>query len=204
MPEFDEITELRDGDRAFKPSANFRRDAQPDTDLAARRWMIPDGFKRAGDCVIQEAVGDSSRIRDWLFYPAAYLYRHYIELSLKNLILDGSEVLDRTLLRNALDSHDLRSLWREVRRILEAVWPHGEPSTLHAAEQIILEFHRIDPTGQGFRYAANKTGGPFLGELPQAFCLQNLAQTMDGLHNFLEGALCGITELLADIPSDGP
>jgi hypothetical protein len=60
---------------------------------------------------------------------------------------------------------------------------------LLAVERAVLEFHKIDATGQEFRYSKLKSGKDSLSSVPKTIDLLVLRDVMDGVYNFLDG--CG-------------
>jgi hypothetical protein len=52
-----------------------------------RKYRLLQGYKRAGDVLIQHALADVSE-GDNLIWPAIFNYRHYIELALKTLVAE--------------------------------------------------------------------------------------------------------------------
>ena len=58
---------------------------------------------------------------------------------------------------------------------------------------MILEFHKLDKTGQVFRYARDKSGKIHLQkERGRIVDLANLKKIIDGVSNFLDAVYAGI------------
>lgn len=55
--------------------------------------LIAEGFKRLGDLGVA-SVEQSGRGHDFLVYPILFSYRHFIELSLKEIIWNARRLLD--------------------------------------------------------------------------------------------------------------
>lgn len=108
-------------------------------------------FKEAGDKIVKEIFRDEDGIpADIYFMPVAYLYRHSLELKLKEIIRLGCDLalLEREKkLLSVLKNHSLHPLWNYVRKIIEKHWPNDETSDLDKAWLIIQEFHKIDKDG---------------------------------------------------------
>ena len=159
---------------------------------------IADGFKEAADVIVDYlATGKHTGYPDRLFFPIAYLYRHSIELYLKSLMQDG---IDLGILENdeknedLLVSHNLHKLWNKVRVVLEEFWSNGDPNTLIAAENIILQFHHLDESGQSFRYSRDKQSKSNLKEIPTHVDLAELKEVSGGLLSFLDACSMGLGE----------
>ena len=129
---------------------------------------------------------------DDLVFPVAYLYRHHLELILKELVRLGIRLgaLDRC--EEAMGGHNLHKLWNKAKQLILQVWPDSPDTDLQAVEQVILEFHKLDPSGQAFRYARDKDGGQHLAGAPERVGLNNLKSVVDAVSAFLDAAYAGI------------
>jgi hypothetical protein len=107
------------------------------------------GYKSAADRLLESLAEDRLQL-DAIIYPAVFLYRHYIELSLKHIVREGS-----ILLKGAppLKDHDLNKQWWAARGILEKLWPESDRGPLDEAERVIRQFSAVDPRSTAFRYA---------------------------------------------------
>ena len=159
------------------------------------------GYKRAGDILIAHAK-DTSREHDYVVLPAVFLYRQYLELQLKQLIRDGKALLDES--PDFPKIHDLGKLWTECRQVLEQVWPDDSTDSassdtredLLALEECIMQFASIDPTSMAFRYPVGKHGETLLPDDVRIINLNNLADVMNKISNYLDGAATGISVYL--------
>lgn len=153
------------------------------------------GFKEAADKIIEAAEHDDKH-PDLLFFPVAYLYRHSLELSLKEIVemsvKSGAIAVPDDVLAELLGGHNLYCLWNRTREAIQAVWPEGDHVDTKAVEKVILEFHRLDKSGQAFRYPTDKSGKPHLATAPQCVSLQNLKKVMDAVDRYLDASYAGI------------
>ena len=154
---------------------------------AASDGAIAESFKLAADLLVDGIEEGNGYSTERMFYPVAYNYRHYVELSLKVVIRLGIRLQFVESANKALSGHDLEKLWRNARLIIEAFFPTGEREPVDAAEQIIAQFHALDRNGQGFRYARSKQDQTHLGNCPDLVNLLELRKVMKGLANFLDG-----------------
>jgi hypothetical protein len=195
------------GDRPFQGKGDSNL-------LAVIRWQGIDGewlfteenyalaFKVAADLVVDAldapsipwlgpvaTGGDYPRDADHYFFPVAYLYRHCIELQLKDLIRAGvSAAVVPQPGERLLGSHPLKDLWTKAREVLLSRWGGAPTETLDAVERVILDFHDLDKCGQAFRYPHDKTGGKLLSSAPPAVNLGHLKEVVDGVYHFLNAA----------------
>ncbi|MDY0340557.1 MAG: hypothetical protein RBS17_05030 [Coriobacteriia bacterium] len=117
------------------------------------------GYQQGADVLIEQALGDTSSL-DLLVYPAMFLYRHYLELTLKLCAWEASRV--RGPGARVPKGHDVRHLWGQLcQRLAEAI-PDWPPDQLSEMSRLIGEFATIDPGAQGFRYPVDSKGGPSL------------------------------------------
>jgi hypothetical protein len=125
--------------------------------------------------------------------PIAFLYRHCLELRLKELIVQGSALIEVPL--NLKLNHDLKKLWGLVRKILEKVWPNEPETELEAVEFCIDELDRVDKKSEEFRYPFRKDGEQTLPELDH-LNIRHFTEVMKGITAFLEGCSMGISVYL--------
>jgi len=160
--------------------------------------LLAVAFKDAGDKIIKElSRREDYRNPDVFFMPIAYLYRHSLELKMKEIIKLGIRlklVEKDTKLLCILRKHELHPLWNFARRVIEQYWQHGSKDDLNAAGRIIQEFHKIDRTGQHLRYTEDQNGNKTLNQLPESVQLIHLQDVFEGVFNFLEGCEIGLNE----------
>jgi hypothetical protein len=118
---------------------------------------------------------------------AIFLFRHYLELSLKRIILSGRwlerENKNRTQpVQPIAHIHDLRKLWNWVLTDAKPkLAPHDwESYDIPFIEKLIDEFHAEDKNGVAFRYAGEN--GDFC-----LFDLRTLARVLVHIHQILNG-----------------
>ena len=139
--------------------------------------LIAGGYKTAGDAIIERLVNHGRD--DGLVMPALFCYRNYMELALKSII----EVLRRIDDDGASypRTHNLKKLWEIARAGMEEHIDDdaGDEEALLAVEACVMEMHRIDEAGVGFRY-------PVGIDMDQVD-LGNLARVIERVTNFLGG-----------------
>ena len=171
------------GDRLFRKGGSGSLAACTMASLRSEGFVAM-GFKNAVDGIVQH-VSRSGR-DDSLILPILFLYRHYIEMQLKETALhlhrwDGKgesyvRTHDLSRLVSILDHPDLKEAQTS---------PEGEAAR-RAARECVLEFHRMDPRGTEMRY-------PDKAPLEQ-LDLGHLKSTMEGLANYLGAAADQVEE----------
>lgn len=147
---------------------------------------LPDSFFRAALLLVQLVVSHQVR-EDIEGLAAIFLFRHYLELILKNIIVNG-----RWLVRvdeNAKEGvqevkriHELTTLWNWVLRDAKPKMSDGdwENYDTEFVEKCIAEFDEVDKKGFAFRYAGQ--GAEFC-----LFDFRVLAQVMEHIYQVLDG-----------------
>jgi hypothetical protein len=162
-------------------------------------------YKEAAEELVQ-AVLDQRAAADSAIYPILYLYRHYVELMLKEIIYLG-EALEKKRTASGHEHHSVDKLWREVRQILERTFPEGQREGTDSVERVVLELAKIDPSGEAFRYPwkRKKTGGGTTWPNSVQLNLENLRQVIRGVSALLDGSCDAMDEMLrtqADMDAD--
>ncbi len=156
---------------------------------------IAEGFKLAADSVVvhaQEGFGHPDRY----FWPSAYLYRHALELTLKEIIRTGSMLTQLALREKSLVGHDLARFWTRARTLVVAIWPEGDQTELGPVDNVVHDLDRVDPRGDAFRYRADTKGRLHLADLPRVLSLELMAQRFGDAYSFLDGVYFGILHYL--------
>lgn len=112
------------------------------------------GYKDAADILVNNIANNRS-FQNSLAFPAIFLYRHFIELSLKLIIKYGHELYD--VQNNYKEIHNLEELWSDCRLIIERKWPQENYEILDVTGNIIKEFSKIDLSSFESRYPEKKT-----------------------------------------------
>jgi hypothetical protein len=151
-----------------------------------------EGYRLAAEFLI-ERIADTGFDQDFLVYPICFLYRHYVELSLKDIIGTGQELVDEDSAPPG--GHELRRLWAKARIHIEREFS-GEISQLNRADELVAELAGTDPTSQTFRYRVDNRGRAHLAG-QEVLNLGQFAEAMRELSLFLEGCGCGLGEHLS-------
>ncbi|MGB1014374.1 MAG: hypothetical protein ACPG4T_09605 [Nannocystaceae bacterium] len=132
-------------------------------------------YKKAGDILVGQAKADSMVV-DFLGYPTVFLYRHYLELSLKDFC---NRLGEKPKL-----NHGLIPLWRVIRDYFDET--KSDPD-FDAVESVIKEWERYDRGSFSFRYPTKKSGERSLPDDFSAVGLENLCTQIQKLDNFFGG-----------------
>lgn len=193
--------QVKDGDHMLPTwiSLGWLASMQPNETVYA------EAFKEAGDKLVDALFQEDNKLpSDIYFMPITYLYRHSLEIKLKEIIklglrLDLIEEDDKV--SEAMKKHGLHKLWNHARRVIDAHWPPSDmPKSAKVdvdnAGKIILEFHKIDMTGQNLRYPEDRKGNPTLKGMPEAVELTQIKDVFEAAYNFLNGCDSGLIEAI--------
>ena len=146
-----------------------------------RNYRLLQGYKRAGDILIQPALADPYD-RNNLIFPAIFNYRHYIELALKGIIEEHGCFAGVSL---GSKNHKLPELWQLFVKIAAAFDYDcsNDPMAL-AVSACVDEFAAVDARSTAFRYACNLDGKT--PNLPEGLDLVRLHDVMNRIENFFE------------------
>lgn len=142
-----------------------------------------EGFKRLADVGVAH-IERTGRDHDYLIYPILFGYRHYVELSLKEVIRDARQLLDKD--GGVPETHNLAHLWNTAEPLLNQITKGSE--TLRDVRECIAHFARLDPVSEAFRYPVKKTGELTLPEELHNLDLGQARAVMERLAGFLDAA----------------
>lgn len=121
-----------------------------DFSLLARYYL------ESANALIEITVSDSSKL-DVYIYSAVFLYRHSVELLLKELIWMSNYLLGRG--KTFPKHHRLMELWQTLKSnaisLLKSDFPMNKKQVQYI-ETIIEEFMKYDPESDSFRYPFDK------------------------------------------------
>lgn len=142
-----------------------------------------EGYRRAA-CAVYEVSVATNTSPDYTVFPIAFLWRHHIELALKDIIAIG-----RYLQGEGAEfppHHFLLRLWQEARPHIARCGAEDSPE-LDNVEANIREFERVDPHADGFRYPLDKKQRTAsLPNAPEYVNLESLHEGLSAVANFLD------------------
>ncbi len=175
-------------DKFFKSDHNWWHDAC--VGLQEHGWdAYAEGFKMAADIIVKNYEDFD---KNFLVFPIVFLYRQYLELRLKEIIIIGYSSLNKD--KKIHFNHDILILWYEVRKIIMELWPDQSEYELEAIDGLIKEFSRADPASYCFRYPEDKNRKTFHYDI-MLINLENLSEVIEKIANIIDGASIGISEM---------
>jgi len=202
MPTIKELLRLpRKGDAVIpSPTALERYRGDP-----ADAYAL--GYRMAAN-ILAEHVREQGR-EAILFYPVVFLYRHHVELILKNLIFAFSEPAVRRVTKSEelsekerdylKKTHSLQELWTRLRPMVQRLGGVVSAEEIKGINFYVQQLTEIDPKSESFRYATGlDETKDALGKAQKegaAVDLQTFAEAMERL----AGCLGGLDDYLGEI-----
>jgi hypothetical protein len=148
-------------------------------------------------------VAETERDQDFLVYPIVFLYRHYIELTLKEIIARTPYLIERDLSeaeKKHLTGHRLDLLWSDFKPLSGDItkaggWVDLPIEDINGIDDYIRQISEIDPDSQRLRYSHLKKGEPSLPEQLTHINLRHFGELMDRLARYLWGIDLGMSAL---------
>lgn len=148
-----------------------------------RLVLMAAGYKEAADRLV-DAVAADALLQGTVVYPIIFLYRHFMELELKYVLMTYGRHFDKEA---DWKSHSLTDLWAKVRPIIETAGAGTDDGGANdAVEACIREMSAADPMSFAFRYPVEKNGRSMVLTF-ETVDLGNLCRTMTKIANYFRG-----------------
>jgi hypothetical protein len=162
------------------------------------------GFREASSQLVEHMCKEPSN-QDYLVYPIVYLYRHHIEMVLKDIFRLSVDLLEKPMSNRQekkLKAHNLSQLWDMIRPNLAPICDlAGEAALpledLNGIDAYMNQLNAHDPGGQSFRYARQQDMTRTLDVDLVHINIRSFAIHMEKLADYLDG-LEGWLQILAD------
>lgn len=114
-------------------------------------------YKSASVVLFNQLDGSATKANT-LVYPIVFLNRHYIELQLKEIIIELNLIVYNT--RKFSPTHDLMILWDEYINLLSRLGDNHKIDKLMLCnvKKLIKELNVVDCQSASFRYPVKKAG----------------------------------------------
>jgi hypothetical protein len=130
------------------------------------------GYKWALKVLLKQATTVGLHPNEDHYYPILFVFRQYLELRLKNLIINLNSYLGEKEI--CTNQHNLKILWNSCHRLIIKFFSDNDNdleedpqikadfyNDLNLIGKFILELHSIDPDAQSTRYPENNSHHPF-------------------------------------------
>jgi hypothetical protein len=151
-----------DGDQLLKIDPDHQRTAMQHTFRAEMTYI--NGYMWAAEAVfnraqVREQHSPSSLLLEhWLVYPLYFLYRHAVELGLKDILRTAIATLTEKQRKSINTTHDVYELWEAAKPWVMS-FAHNELKDHTAAfESMLKQIQTYDPNAEAGRYHMSKVG----------------------------------------------
>ncbi len=144
--------ELTIDEKLFRGDCDdWQNNACPHWFASVDNWsLIAEGYKNAADKLVESVIVRTA-LPDEMLYPVLFLYRHYFELRLKEVI----SLRNRICIDNTVDEfgHNLDHLWGKVKPVFQGMVKGLKTEQIEAFGNVLKQFQEIDTkNAEGFRY----------------------------------------------------
>ena len=173
-------------------------DWQHDSIIANKRdewYHYSFGYLKAAEIIESDLIKNPID-RDFLIYPLIYLYRHYLEIVMKDIIIITNKLLGYSGF-TPKGGHDLMRLWNESQNILKEFYDdYPEPAS--SIEEKIKEFYNVDIKSDNFRYPIDKKGDFSLNSI-EVINYINFGDSFREIKDYMEEIASGLYVARAEI-----
>lgn len=163
--------------------------------LASRRrdWhRYAIAYKLSADAEVDRLMAGDMVGDDAACLPALFLYRHWVELSLKGMLADAGVVLDLDDVVPAW--HPLVPLWEKLRGHYKVIDSKAaDDEWMDRTEELIAEMDSLDSSSFTFRYPVDKRGAPAISG-PRRMDVEHLKDVMEEFEMVLDGIASQLIE----------
>jgi len=156
-------------------------------------------YKEVADSLVKEV--ESGILKpDLVGYPVIYLYHHYLELILKEIILSQPH-FEESNREKLFREHKIDGLWARCKPVLDEYFPDGDRTGSETVDQCIKEFASIDNTGEQSKYPVLNECDPITGgrklsfRNPVQLNLRNMREIMCRVDGLLSPSLDYLNDL---------
>lgn len=186
--------------KIFVDTGNEREIAQMDKeDTFSQFYYYTIGYLEAGNLLIEhtlnlpEELSEKMRSEELRLYiiPACFLYRQYLELTLKDIYIQYSNDDDETKKKAIGEtSHNLKKIWKYAQKVIKNIDPESNKEKVKMLESYIFEFAEEDPSSFKYRYPITK-GIKQVSPNGFKINIRNLMERMNEIEAFLASDILG-------------
>ena len=156
-----------------------------------------EGFRRLAELGVAH-IEQAGHSHDYLVYPIVFGYRHFIELSLKEIIRNATRFLDLPVVVPHI--HNLADLWDVAEPLLKEIEPQSDP-TYRDVRDCLARLAELDPISECFRYPVKRNGDATLPPDLKNLDLGQVRDIVERLGSFLD-AVAMHTSVLLDYKTE--
>jgi len=161
-------------------------------------FSYAESYKKAGDILI-EWVEKQKGLADFVVYPLCFLYLQYLELTLKNIIVDCGIWLGKS--EKPEPTHEIPKHWEICKKLLTETYGDQFSNKIAEIDKRINRFLSIAPSRDAFafRYPISKKQEPSFPK-PHYVNVRVLGEEMHEIWKFFLGISNDIAERMQSVP----
>lgn len=171
--------------RIIVPDNEIRFNAALDYGTGVGDFHAP-GYRQAAEILLRRFLDDpdgTASERDSLVLPILFLFRHYLELRFKDIIVYSQLLSGRHAQWRY--GHDLERLWDEAQPLCKTLYGSGVPPGFEKVGECVTDLCQLDPNSTSFRYPRDANGRPLFEHL--VIGLKALHRTVVSVGKCLDG-----------------
>jgi hypothetical protein len=145
-----------------------------------------EGYRKATETLLRRFLADpegTAGDRDSVVLPILFLFRHYLELRFKDIIVYGQRLLGQQA--EWRHGHDLDRLWTEVQQLCGSIYGALLPPEFVTIAECVNDLRQLDPNSLSFRYGRDRNGRPIFEHVVIGF--KALGATVASIGDCLDG-----------------
>lgn len=147
-------------------------------------WVrYQEGYYDAAFLCTEKREGGTSDT--WLVYPILFLYRHYLELMIKGIIMEAAATFQVQIPSGTEGEHNLVTLWDMLRDLVLQNHVRRILGGTDAVRRILAQFTDIDPFSMETRYGLSKDLRTPSMPRSRQLSLENIQEVMGKMYNAL-------------------
>jgi hypothetical protein len=157
------------------------------------------GYRQAAEILLRRFLADpegTAGEQDSVVLPILFLFRHYLELRFKDIIVYGLVLSGQQAKWRY--GHDLDGLWTEVHQLCGAIYGASLPAAFVTIEECVNDLRQLDPNSESFRYGRDLNGRPIFDHL--VIGLKALGSTVVLIGDCLDGISIDFSVRVRDLP----
>jgi hypothetical protein len=156
------------------------------------KWFnYVEGYKIVCELIEKEILETDRSNQDFLLFPYCNCLRHYIEISLKEIIDNGSKLFCKSI-DPTQSQHDISSLLNQLQEVLNTL-NRGKMNIPQNVQDFIMELDTIDGRSTNFRYPIDRNGNATLENISM-INFKKVAEGFKEVRDFLEGISAQIAD----------
>lgn len=142
-----------------------------------------DAYRKAADVLVERVGGEF--LGHHIVFPIAQLYRHYVELRLKEIIVSARSVRNEP--GGFPRRHQLRDLWKLTLPYMNGLSAELTDAHVQSVSALVEQLDDMDPSGTSFRYPVEAGQAPAFADVSHVN-LKRLRDAVAGIAAVLDGA----------------